>query len=246
MNKEKREAIYRALAAARPNPQSELKYSTPFELLVAVVLSAQATDRSVNEATAVLYPRANTPEAILALGEDGLIPYINRIGLYRSKAKHVIGLCRELIERFGGRVPDDFDALCSLPGVGHKTANVVLNVAFGHPTVAVDTHIFRVANRTGLARGSTPDEVSEKIRRTCPKDLLRNVHHWLLLHGRYCCTARRPRCWECPIKALCEFTEKTPQPQPVPVRHIIPKGPAGRKRGTPSPSLKNKTKKQDS
>ena len=183
--------IFRRLAELRPDPKSELNYRTPFELLVAVVLSAQATDKSVNEATKVLYAHANTPEAILALGEEGLIPYINRIGLYRNKAKHVIGLCSELIKRFNGEVPEDFDALCSLPGVGHKTANVVLNVAFGHPTVAVDTHIFRVANRTGIAPGKTPDEVSEAIVRVCPKEYLHNAHHWLLLHGRYCCTETR-------------------------------------------------------
>lgn len=185
--------IFRRLAELRPDPKSELNYRTPFELLVAVVLSAQATDKSVNEATKVLYAHANTPEAILALGEEGLIPYINRIGLYRNKAKHVIGLCSELIKRFNGEVPEDFDALCSLPGVGHKTANVVLNVAFGHPTVAVDTHIFRVANRTGIAPGKTPDEVSEAIVRVCP------------------------------IRDLCEFDEKTPAPEEKPIPHILPK-----------------------
>ena len=224
MNDAKRTEIFRRLAELRPNPKSELTFRTPFELLVAVVLSAQATDKSVNEATRVLYPIANTPEKILALGEEGLIPYISRIGLYRSKAKHVIGLCRELVARFGGKVPEDFDALCTLPGVGHKTANVVLNVAFGHPTVAVDTHIFRVSHRTNLAPGKTPDEVSSKIVRYCPKDLLRNAHHWLLLHGRYCCTARSPKCWECPIEDLCEWKEKARKPEPKAVRQIHPKG----------------------
>lgn len=229
MNAEKRREIFRILAELRPDPKSELNYRTPFELLVAVVLSAQATDKSVNEATAVLYPKANTPEAILALGEEGLIPYISRIGLYRSKAKHVIGLCRGLLERFGGEVPDDFDSLCSLPGVGHKTANVVLNVAFGRPTVAVDTHIFRVANRTGLAPGKDPDEVSAKIAKTCPAEYIRNAHHWLLLHGRYCCTARKPRCWECPVAALCEMKDKEPAPAPKkPARQIHPRSAARR------------------
>ena len=232
--------IFRRLAELRPDPKSELNYRTPFELLVAVVLSAQATDKSVNEATKVLYAHANTPEAILALGEEGLIPYINRIGLYRNKAKHVIGLCSELIKRFNGEVPEDFDALCSLPGVGHKTANVVLNVAFGHPTVAVDTHIFRVANRTGIAPGKTPDEVSEAIVRVCPKEYLHNAHHWLLLHGRYCCTARNPKCWECPIRDLCEFDEKTPAPEEKPIPHLLPNK-EGRKPRAASASRKKKS-----
>lgn len=209
MNNTKREAIYRALAAERPAPKSELQFRTPFELLVAVVLSAQATDKSVNEATAKLYPVASTPEAILALGVEGLTPYIASIGLYRAKAKNVIGLCQMLLERHGGEVPEDFEALCALPGVGHKTANVVLNVAFGWPTVPVDTHVFRVANRTRVAVGKTPDEVSAKIVKTCPKELLTNIHHWILLHGRYCCTARKPHCAECPVRELCEFPEKT-------------------------------------
>ena len=209
MNNTKREAIYRALAAERPAPKSELQFRTPFELLVAVVLSAQATDKSVNEATAKLYPVASTPEAILALGVEGLTPYIASIGLYRAKAKNVIGLCQMLLERHGGEVPEDFEELCALPGVGHKTANVVLNVAFGWPTVPVDTHVFRVANRTRVAVGKTPDEVSAKIVKTCPKELLTNIHHWILLHGRYCCTARKPHCAECPVRELCEFPEKT-------------------------------------
>ncbi len=222
MNSTQRTEIYRILAAERPDPQPELKFETPFQLLVAVVLSAQATDKSVNEATAVLFPKAGTPEAILALGEEGLIPYISRIGLYRAKAKHVVGLCAKLLEEFGGKVPEDFDALCSLPGVGSKTAKVVLNVAFGHPEVAVDTHIFRVANRTGLAPGKTPDEVSAKISKTCPKDLLLNAHHWILLHGRYCCTARKPKCPKCPIRHLCGFKDKTEE-KPAVIRHVLPK-----------------------
>lgn len=220
MNRETRQEIFRLLAEERPDPKSELHFRTPFELLVAVVLSAQATDRSVNEATARLFAKAPTPEAILALGEEGLIPYINRIGLARSKARHVIGLCGQLVRDFESRVPEDFDALCSLPGVGHKTASVVLNVAFGHPMIAVDTHIFRVANRTGLAPGKTPDEVSRKLQKACPPQYLKNAHHWLLLHGRYCCTARKPHCWQCPIAALCEFKAKEPAPDSKAVRSI--------------------------
>lgn len=198
----------RRLAAAHPDPKSELNFTTPFELLVAVVLSAQATDKSVNIATAKLYPVANTPEAILALGEEGLTPYVRTIGLYRSKVKHIMGLCRRLLDVYGGVVPEDRDALMTLPGVGRKTANVVLNVAFCHPTVAVDTHIFRVANRTGFAKGKTPDEVEEKLLKVIPKDYLQDAHHWLLLHGRYCCKARRPECERCPVAGYCNAPEK--------------------------------------
>ncbi|MBO5658270.1 MAG: endonuclease III [Duodenibacillus sp.] len=209
MNRDIRTEIMRRLSAERPDPKSELDYTTPFELLVAVMLSAQATDKSVNIATAKLYPVANTPEAIYALGVEGLESYIQTIGLYRSKAKNVIATCRILIDRFASQVPDDFDALVSLPGVGAKTANVVLNVAFGRPTIAVDTHIFRVANRTGMAPGKTPDAVAEKLVKVTPKDYLKNAHHWLLLHGRYCCKARKPDCPACPIADLCEYKEKT-------------------------------------
>lgn len=209
MNREKRIEIIRRLAAERPDPKSELDYTTPFELLIAVMLSAQATDKSVNIATAKLYPVANTPEAIFALGIEGLEGYIHTIGLYKSKAKNVIATCRILMERFAGQVPDSFDALVSLPGVGAKTANVVLNVAFGHPTIAVDTHIFRVANRTKVAVAKTPDEVADKLVKWMPKDYLKNAHHWLLLHGRYCCKARKPECARCPILDLCEYNEKT-------------------------------------
>jgi endonuclease-3 len=209
MNRDIRTEIMRRLSAERPDPKSELDYTTPFELLVAVMLSAQATDKSVNIATAKLYPVANTPEAIYALGVEGLESYIQTIGLYRSKAKNVIATCRILIDRFASQVPDDFDALVSLPGVGAKTANVVLNVAFGRPTIAVDTHIFRVANRTGMAPGKTPDAVAEKLIKVTPKDYLKNAHHWLLLHGRYCCKARKPDCPACPIADLCEYKEKT-------------------------------------
>ncbi len=197
------------LAAERPLPKSELDYSTPYELLVAVVLSAQATDKSVNLATAKLYPVANTPEGIIALGEEGLIPYIRTIGLYRNKAKNVIALSHQLLERFDGVVPRDRDALESLPGVGRKTANVVLNVAFGEATMPVDTHVFRVSNRTGLAKGKTPEEIEEKLLRYLPKAYLKDAHHWILLHGRYCCKTSKPDCAHCPILDLCEFKDKT-------------------------------------
>lgn len=197
------------LAAERPNPVSELEYRTPYELLVAVVLSAQATDKSVNLATRKLYPVANTPKAILALGLEGLIPYIKTIGLYRNKAKHVIELSRKLLEDFDGVVPDDREALESLPGVGRKTANVVLNVAFGKPTIAVDTHIFRVSNRTGFAPGKTVEEVERKLLKFMPAEFKKDAHHWLLLHGRYCCKAVKPDCAHCPIAELCEYKKKS-------------------------------------
>ena len=197
------------LAAERPNPVSELEYRTPYELLVAVVLSAQATDKSVNLATRKLYPVANTPKAILALGVEGLIPYIKTIGLYRNKAKHVIELSRKLLEDFDGVVPDDREALESLPGVGRKTANVVLNVAFGKPTIAVDTHIFRVSNRTGFAPGKTVEEVERKLLKFMPAEFKKDAHHWLLLHGRYCCKAVKPDCAHCPVAELCEYKKKS-------------------------------------
>ena len=208
MNKAKRYEIMKRLAELRPNPKSELEYQTPFELLVAVVLSAQATDKSVNLATRELYPVANTPEAIYKLGIEGLTPYIKTIGLYRNKAKHVIALCEKLIKEYDGQVPDDREALESLPGVGRKTANVVLNVAFGHPTIAVDTHIFRVSNRTGFAPGKTPEEVEKKLLKFVPEEFKKDAHHWLLLHGRYCCKAAKPECGTCPITDLCEFKKK--------------------------------------
>jgi len=205
--------LYSRLAAANPEPRSELRYSTAFELLVAVVLSAQATDISVNKATEKLYAIANTPQALLALGEEKLRGYIKTIGLYQTKAKNVIGLCRLLIERHDGEVPDDADALEALPGVGRKTAKVVLNVAFGHSTIAVDTHIFRIANRTGLAPGKTPEAVSVKLEKITPIAFRRHAHHWLILHGRYLCKARKPECWHCPIADLCRFRPKTPSPE---------------------------------
>lgn len=209
MNKEKRRRIFEILSAERPDPKSELNYTTPFELLIAVMLSAQATDKSVNIATAKLFPAANTAHAIAALGVEGLEPYIRTIGLWRAKAKHIIDTCTILEKDFNGEVPANFDALTKLPGVGTKTANVVLNVAFGKPTIAVDTHIFRVANRTGIAPGKTPQDVMEKLLKTTPKEFLTNAHHWLLLHGRYCCKARKPECGACPIFDLCEYPKKT-------------------------------------
>ena len=208
MNRIKRYEIMKRLAAVRPNPQSELQYTNPYELLVAVVLSAQATDKSVNLATRELFPVANTPEAIVKLGVEGLTPYIKTIGLYRNKAKHVVALSQKLLDEFGGVVPDDRESLESLPGVGRKTANVVLNVAFGHPTIAVDTHIFRVSNRTGFAPGKTVEEVEKKLVKFVPDEFKKDAHHWLLLHGRYCCKAAKPDCEHCPIEDLCEFKKK--------------------------------------
>ncbi|HTS23886.1 MAG TPA: endonuclease III [Casimicrobiaceae bacterium] len=209
MNPAKRREIYRRLRERMPHPRSELEYGSPFELLIAVVLSAQATDRSVNLATARLFPVARTPAAMLALGEAGLIPYIQTIGLFRTKAKNVIALCRLLVDEHRGKVPADREALMELPGVGRKTANVVLNVAFGQPTIAVDTHIFRVANRTGLAPGKTPEEVEARLVKFTPAEFVHDAHHWLILHGRYVCVARKPRCPECVIRDLCEYRHKT-------------------------------------
>lgn len=208
MNRLKREAIFECLRAQNPAPATELHYETPFELLVAVILSAQATDAGVNKATAKLFPVANTPEAILALGVDGLSQYIRTIGLYNSKAKNIIATCRLLVEEHGGKVPHDRAALERLPGVGRKTANVVLNTAFGEATIAVDTHIFRVANRTGLAPGKTPLDVEKRLLRTTPEPYLKNAHHWLILHGRYICKARKPLCGICPIVEWCEYRHK--------------------------------------
>ena len=209
MNPEKRRKIFERFKAANPNPTTELAYGTPFELLVAVVLSAQATDKSVNAATANLFPVANTPAKLVALGVKGLEPYIRSIGLYPTKAKNVIELSRLLVEHHGGEVPASREALESLPGVGRKTANVVLNTAFGQTTVAVDTHIFRVANRTGIAPGKDPRAVEDKLLKFVPPEFLRNAHHWLILHGRYVCLARKPGCPECLIRDLCEFRGKT-------------------------------------
>jgi endonuclease-3 len=213
MNRQKRTAIFSRLRDKIEKPETELRYRDPFELLVAVILSAQATDVSVNKATAKLFPEANTPQAILALGEDGLKPYIRTIGLYNSKAANIIRTCRRLIEAFGGEVPSTRDDLESLPGVGRKTANVILNTAFGEPTIAVDTHIFRVANRTGLGKGKTPLAVEKKLLRLTPEEFRQDAHHWLILHGRYTCKARKPACPHCVIRDLCEYRHKTPEDQ---------------------------------
>lgn len=209
MNKEKRAEIFRRFQQANPEPRTELAYESTFELLISVILSAQATDVSVNKATEKLYSVANTPEAILALGIDGLTPYIRTIGLFNSKAKNVIAACRSLCEEHQGQVPDSREALEALPGVGRKTANVVLNTAFRQPTMAVDTHIFRVSNRTGLAPGKTVLAVEKKLLRFVPDDYLLDAHHWLILHGRYTCVARKPKCGECSISDLCDYRDKT-------------------------------------
>ncbi|HET9337969.1 MAG TPA: endonuclease III [Casimicrobiaceae bacterium] len=209
MNPQKRRAIFERLRAGNPQPTSELVHASPFELLVAVVLSAQATDKGVNKATAKLFRVANTPAAIAKLGEEGLIPYIRTIGLYRNKAKNVVKLATILVRDHGGKVPTSREALEALPGVGRKTANVVLNVAFGEPTIAVDTHVFRVANRTGIARGETVDEVEKRLTKLVPEEFRLHAHHWLILHGRYVCLARSPRCPQCVIRDLCEYRHKT-------------------------------------
>ena len=209
MNKEKRTEIFRRLRQENPNPTTELNYSTPFELLVAVALSAQATDVGVNKATAKLFPVANTPEAILALGVDDLKHYIKTINFYNTKAENVIKACRILVEKYDSQVPDNREALESLPGVGRKTANVILNTAFRQPAMAVDTHIFRVSNRTGIAPGKDVVEVEKRLLSLVPKEFLMDAHHWLILHGRYTCIARKPRCGSCIISDLCEYKHKT-------------------------------------
>jgi endonuclease-3 len=202
-------AFFRRLAEAIPAPQTELEYQDPYTLLVAVILSAQATDVGVNKATEQLFKVARTPEAMVTLGEDGLIPYIKTIGLFRNKARAIIAMSRRLLDAHGGKVPNDRDALEALPGIGRKTANVVLNTAFGHPTIAVDTHVFRVANRTGLAPGKTPRDVERGLEAAVPRKYARHAHHWLILHGRYVCTARRPRCPQCVVRDLCAYPAKT-------------------------------------
>ncbi len=208
MNRDKRTAIYSKLRDLDPDPDTELHYDDPFQLLVAVILSAQATDISVNKATDKLYPVANTPEAIFALGVAGLTPYIQSIGLYNSKASNIIKTCKILIDQHGSDVPRNREQLEALPGVGRKTANVILNTAFGEPTIAVDTHIFRVSNRTGLAKGKTPLEVEKRLVRLTSDEFKKNAHHWLILHGRYICKARKPSCRECPIVEWCEYPRK--------------------------------------
>ena len=209
MNAEKRAEIFRRLRKVNPHPTTELDYHTPFELLISVILSAQATDKSVNLATTQLFPLADTPQKILALGESGLTPYIRRIGLYRTKARNIIATCALLVAKFSGEVPSNREDLESLPGVGRKTANVILNTAFGQPTIAVDTHIFRVANRTGIAPGRNVIEVEKRLLKFVPEAFRQDAHHWLILHGRYVCKARRPDCPACPIRDLCEYRPKT-------------------------------------
>jgi endonuclease-3 len=213
MNPAKRLEIFRRFREANPNPTTELEYTTPFELLIAVLLSAQSTDVGVNKATRRLYPVANTPQKILDLGLDELKTYISTIGLYNTKAKNVMATCQILVDQYGGEVPHSREALEALPGVGRKTANVVLNTAFGEPTMAVDTHIFRVSNRTKIAPGKTVDEVEQKLLKVVPKEFLHDAHHWLILHGRYTCVARTPKCWNCLIADLCEYKPKTPPPK---------------------------------
>ncbi len=208
MNAAKRREIFARLRAANPHPTTELEYGNTYQLLVAVILSAQSTDKGVNRVTKDLFREAPTPEALLTLGEEGVRRYIRTLGLYRTKARHLMETARILVERHGGQVPRDRRALEALPGVGRKTANVILNTAFGEPTIAVDTHIFRVANRTGLAPGRTPLAVERRLLETVPAEFRKNAHHWLILHGRYVCTARRPRCGQCPIADLCEWPEK--------------------------------------
>lgn len=212
MNAEKRREIFTRFRAANPHPTTELEYTTPFELLIAVILSAQATDVSVNKAMRRLFPVANTPEQIYALGVDGLIPYIQSIGLYRTKAKNIIETCRLLLARHSGEVPRSREALQALPGVGRKTANVILNTAFGEAAIAIDTHIFRVSNRTGIAPGKNVEEVERKLMKLIPEEFRMDAHHWLILHGRYTCIARTPQCWNCMIADLCEYPAKTPVP----------------------------------
>jgi endonuclease-3 len=213
MRKQDIEPFFATLRAANPLPTSELEFTTPFELLAAVLLSAQATDAGVNKATRKLFPVANTPQAMLALGLPRLEDYIRTIGLYRTKAKNLMETCRILVEQHGGVVPRTREELEALPGVGRKTANVVLNVAFGEETMAVDTHIFRVSNRTGLAPGKDPVEVEEKLLRVVPKEYMKDAHHWLILHGRYVCVARTPKCWECAVIKYCPYQPKTPPPR---------------------------------
>ena len=208
MNKAIREQLFGRLARQNPDPQTELRYSSSFELLISVILSAQATDVGVNKATRGLYKVANTPQAIYDLGIDGLKDYIKTIGLFNTKAKNVIKTCKILVDQHAGEVPEDRDALEALPGVGRKTANVILNTAFGHPTIAVDTHIFRISNRTGIAKGKTVLEVEKRLLRTTPKEFMLGAHHWLILHGRYVCKARKPDCDNCIIEDLCEYRKK--------------------------------------
>lgn len=228
LGKEKTEELFRRLAEDRPDPKTELDFVNPYTLVVAVALSAQATDVGVNKATKKLFEIADTPEKMLALGEEGVAQHIKTIGLWRNKAKNVIALSQLLIDEFDGEVPQTRQELVRLPGVGRKTANVVLNEAFGQATIAVDTHIFRVSNRTGLAPGKTPDDVEAQLERVTPPEFKKGAHHWLILHGRYVCVARKPKCWTCPIYHICRFKEKTPDPAdktPVKTAALGPKAP---------------------
>jgi endonuclease-3 len=238
MNPAKRRQIFERLRAANPDPRSELSHQTPFELLVAVVLSAQATDKGVNKATDRLYRVANTPAAMVRLGVEGLIPYISSIGLFNMKAKNVVALSQILLNEHRGEVPRDRDALEKLPGVGRKTANVVMNVAFGDPTIAVDTHVFRVANRTGLAPGRDPLEVELRLLKFTPDEFLRHAHHWLILHGRYVCVARTPKCPQCVIADLCEYRHKTRALPGMPALPSLPLKPPAGDVGIPPPKAR--------
>jgi endonuclease III len=225
-----RRAIFRRLQAANPHPTTELLYTSPFELLVAVMLSAHTTDRAVNAATRTLFPVANTPAAIVKLGVEGVKPYIRSVGTYNVKAKNLVGLARQLLEQHGGEVPADREALEALPGVGRKTASIILNTVFGLPEIAVDTHIFRVANRTGLAPGKTPLDVENALRANTPPEFVQNAHHWLLLHGRYVCTARAPKCPSCIIRDLCEYPHKTQAAPRRPAARRVPRSVPARRR----------------
>lgn len=230
MNPSKRQQIFERLREANPNPTTELNYRSPFELLIAVLLSAQATDVSVNKATAKLFPKANTPEKMLKLGVEGVKAYIKTIGLFNAKAENVIKTCKILVDQYGGEVPESREALESLPGVGRKTANVVLNTAFGHPTIAVDTHIFRLGNRINIAPGKTPLAVEEKLLKVVPKAFLQDAHHWLILHGRYVCTARNPKCPVCIINDLCEYPQKTPLEESGNAKRVATPGKSARRK----------------
>lgn len=232
MNTEKRLEIFRRFKAATSKPTTELQFTSTFELLVAVILSAQSTDKGVNKATAKLFPAANTPAAIVKLGEEGLKDFIKTIGFYNNKAKNIIGAAKIILEKHGGQVPAEREALEELPGVGRKTANVILNTVFGHPVIAVDTHVFRVANRTGIAPGKTVEEVERKLSKCVPGEFKQDAHHWLILHGRYVCMARKPLCWQCSIADLCEYKFKTPAPQ---VRVKLAKKTATAKTGRSKP-----------
>jgi endonuclease III len=242
VNAAKRRMIFERLRAANPDPRSELDYRTPFELLVAVVLSAQATDKSVNRATEKLFPVASTPDAIVELGVDGLIPFISSIGLFRNKAKNIVALSGELLRKHDGKVPATREALQALPGVGRKSASVVLNVAFDQPVIPVDTHIFRVSNRTGIAPGKDPDDVADKLERTTPDEFKLGAHHWLILHGRYICLARKPRCPQCVIRDLCEYRDKSHAPAAVDAASLASGAKRAARRGKPAPSSVARTR----